>query len=223
MKILTLGLDDLFNKQLTYYAKVQIAHDSDDVFSLIQHGYEFDAVLVLTEGTIHNFPTVMRSKGITDPLVMLSGINDVFVRVRALTQGADQALNVPIDIRLLMAFLEALIRRCQGRAENSIAIGDLILDVNNRTLKEANGTEIHLTPREYDIFSYMATHEGLCRKDRLHAHLYNEWDDPPADKIIDVFLTKIRKKLRPHIGEAIKTRWGSGYELVKPEKVERRT
>lgn len=214
MKLLTLGLDDLFNKQLEYYAKVQVAQDADDAFSLLTKDYEFDAVVVLQERTIPKFPVHMRHKGIDTPLVMLSGIDDAVLRVDALVQGADQALIVPIDIHLLLAFLEALIRRCQGRAESEIKIGSLRLDVHNRRLCQENGSQIRLTPIEYEIFEYLATHNGLCSKECVYEHIYGQRVDPPDMKIMDVFILRIRQKVRPFIGEMLQTKWGEGWYLA---------
>lgn len=71
-----------------------------------------------------------------------------------------------------------------------------------------------LTPNESKIAGFLAA-RGRVSKAQLFHHLFGHRlaDDQPEPKIIDVFICKVRAKLKPH-GIEIKTIWGSGYEMT---------
>lgn len=71
--------------------------------------------------------------------------------------------------------------------------------------------EIGLTTSENRVVGVLVGHEGVVTLERFMQALYSlRPDDPPEEKIIDVFICKARRKLRP-FGVEIETRWGVGY------------
>lgn len=71
--------------------------------------------------------------------------------------------------------------------------------------------ELGLTRKEGDFLKALIVRER-CTKEYLFNAIYSVMEDPPQIKIIDVFVCKLRAKLRPH-GIRIGTIWGVGYEL----------
>lgn len=79
-----------------------------------------------------------------------------------------------------------------------------------------NGRFAHLTETEFEVFNKLASHPGrVVRKDALHAALYSlrRGGDEPLDKIVDVYICKLRPKIRP-LGIEIENVWGRGYKIV---------
>ena len=95
----------------------------------------------------------------------------------------------------------------------------------NGEVRFTNGVTMFLPIHEYRIFRELLTRVGHnVTRGRLHDALYwdrQDSDDYPGEKIVDVYLTKLRKKLAP-MGITVRNHWGRGFELLvpgtKPEK-----
>jgi len=85
-------------------------------------------------------------------------------------------------------------------------------------MTEVNGTRVHLTLKEYQMLELLSLRKGVTlSKEMFLNHLYGGMDEP-EQKIIDVFMCKLRKKLANASGgkEYIETVWGRGYMLREP-------
>lgn len=99
------------------------------------------------------------------------------------------------------------------------------LEEENRQLKDQlldvtwePPLEIGLTGKEAALIAILMKQKGVVSKESLLGTMYQLMtDDPPELKIIDVFVCKARKKLRPY-GLEIATVWGRGYELPEATK-----
>lgn len=78
-------------------------------------------------------------------------------------------------------------------------------------------TFVHLTNTECRLFGALMQREVLTKEACLHALYYDRGGDEPEQKIVDVFVCKLRKKLTPH-GVVIGTIWGRGYFLSEETK-----
>jgi two-component system cell cycle response regulator CtrA len=88
------------------------------------------------------------------------------------------------------------------------------INLDTRTV-DVNGTQVHLTNKEYAILELLAMRKGtVLTKEMFLNHLYSSMDEPEI-KIIDVFVCKLRKKLSEASGgiSYIETVWGRGYML----------
>jgi two-component system KDP operon response regulator KdpE len=102
------------------------------------------------------------------PIAPRTGIIMLTVRdaedemVRALEAGADDYIIKPFRLRELLARLRAVLRRVKGSQTGAavLRVGDLELDIERRSLHRA-GLEIHLSPTEFSILSYMMQHANL--------------------------------------------------------------
>ncbi len=104
-----------------------------------------------------------------------------------------------------MSRAQAIVRRSKGHAQSVIATGDLIVNLDQKTVEVA-GARVHLTGKEYQMLE--------LTKEMFLNHLYGKMDEPEL-KIIDVFICKLRKKLAYASGgrNYIETVWGRGYVL----------
>jgi two-component system cell cycle response regulator CtrA len=159
----------------------------------------------------------LRKTGSAIPVMIVSGIADRASRIQALLDGADDYLTKPVDRDELVARLKVLIRRAKGHATSEIRIGRLAIDLASRTVT-VEGQPLKVTAKEYGILELLALRRGTTlSKEVFLDHLYGGIDEP-EQKIIDVFICKLRKKIQALSGEpGIETVWGQGYVLREPQ------
>lgn len=182
--------------------------------------YPFDAVLLDMRLKRESGLDVLREarrKGITYPILVLSGDMEIQTKVAALGAGADDYVTKPFKIDELSARILAVVRRTNGHINTKVTIGDLVIDLDARTAT-AHGKMLTLTSKEYDILETLALRKGrTLSKDMLMSQLYGGVDEPSI-KIIDVFICKLRKKLSDALDGncPIQTVWGRGYLMKDP-------
>ncbi len=182
--------------------------------------YEFDALVLdlrlpdLDGGKVLRR---LRAIGSTMPVMVVSGIDDRQARIQTLLDGADEYLVKPVDRDELVARLKVLIRRAKGHATSVIRIGRLAVDLASRTVT-VEDQPLKVTAKEYGILELLALRRGTTlSKEVFLDHLYGGIDEP-EQKIIDVFICKLRKKIQAvGGGPGIETVWGQGYVLREPQ------
>ncbi|HEX6014819.1 MAG TPA: response regulator transcription factor, partial [Geminicoccaceae bacterium] len=156
----------------------------------------------------------MRAANVATPVLMLSGVDDRREKVRALVCGADDYLAKPFDQAELTARLRAIVRRSKGHPGSVIRTGRMAVDLSARTV-EIDGKPLAVTPKEYGILELLSLRRGkTLTKEAFLDHLYGGMDEPDQ-KIVDVFICKLRKKIAAVAGDSggIQTVWGQGYVL----------
>ena len=151
-------------------------------------------------------PTAPAS-GMRTPVLILTALDGVDDRVRALDLGADDYLPKPFAISELVARLRALVRRAGGNPAPVLVVGDITVDRAARLVYRAN-EPVELTAREYAILELMVRHRGtLVTRSAICEHIYSEASDVFSN-VIDVHIAALRRKLGPAV---IQTRRGQGY------------
>ena len=109
----------------------------------------------------------------------------------------------------LIARLRALIRRASGNASAELTAGDIRLDTRSGKVTK-DGEPVKLTAQEYKLLSYLLHHKGkVVSRTELIEHIYDQDFDRDSNTI-EVFVTRIRKKLGPDVITTIR---GLGYSL----------
>lgn len=176
--------------------------------------YDYDAIVLSETSDTHTDTVIrtLRNNKVRTPLLMLSCYNDG--AVRALDLGADDYVTKPCHIGELAARLNALVRRSRGHETSVLTAGPLSVNV---TTKRAyvHGQPLHLTRKEYEMLELLMLRRGVTiTKDMFLTALYSGMDEPEL-KIIDVFLCKIRRKLKDAGADGmIRTVWGRGYYIA---------
>ncbi len=184
--------------------------------------YDYDVILLdlaLPDISGYDVLRSLRSARVATPILILSGLASIEDKIKGLGLGADDYLSKPFHKDELAARIRALVRRTKGHAESVIAVGDLIVNLESRTV-EINGLKLYLTGKEYQILALLALRHGsTLTKETFLNHLYGGLEEPEA-KIIDVYICKLRKKLANASGglDYIETVWGRGYALREPIK-----
>ncbi|MGD0866609.1 MAG: response regulator transcription factor [Rhizomicrobium sp.] len=161
----------------------------------------------------------LRQANIATPVLVMSGDATTDVKVVTLRAGADDCISKPFHRDELVARIKAVARRGQVQLRTTIRMGDMVVDLDSKTV-EAAGVRVALTIKEYEILELLLLRRGATlSKSALIEHLYSGMDEP-EQKIIDVFVCKLRKKLSAatHGMNYIKTVWGLGYCWSGPEE-----
>ena len=162
----------------------------------------------------------LRLGKIKTPVLILSGLNGTEHKVKGLGLGADDYLTKPFQADELIARIRAILRRSGDQVESVIRCGDLTLKLDQKRAQMGR-RDLGLTTKEYQMLELLAMRQGTpITKDMFLGHLYGGMDEPDQ-KIIDVFICKLRKKLMQASGgkDYIETIWGRGYVLRNPEPV----
>ena len=162
----------------------------------------------------------LRFGKIKTPVLILSGLNGTEHKVKGLGLGADDYLTKPFQSDELIARIRAILRRSGDQVESVIRCGDLTLKLDQKRAQMGR-RDLGLTTKEYQMLELLAMRQGTpITKDMFLGHLYGGMDEPDQ-KIIDVFICKLRRKLLEASGgkDYIETIWGRGYVLRNPEPV----
>ena len=163
------------------------------------------------------------------PILFLSARDTELDKVVGLELGGDDYLAKPFGIRELLARVHALLRRAPQGGEEA-AEGSRVLDVSGIHLDEAahhatyNGTDIELTPREFELLVTLMSHAGtVLGREQLLKEAW-DWQYVVETKTVDTHIKRLRDKLasvglNPGVIETVR---GYGYRFVKdfknPEK-----
>ena len=150
-----------------------------------------------------------RKEGRTTPVLLLTARDSWSDKVAGLDAGADDYLAKPFQTEELIARLRALIRRSTGNASSELTAGDVRLDTRSGRVTLA-GDPVKLTAQEFKLLSYLMHNKGkMVSRTELIEHIYDQDFDRDSNTI-EVFITRIRKKLGADI---ISTTRGLGYSL----------
>jgi len=149
----------------------------------------------------------------TVPILILTAREDSYDEVSLLEQGADDFVNKPVQPRVLLARLRALLRRSQGKGgadAQSLVFGALTIVASDRTVTW-RGEPCVLSNTEYKLLLVLAEAAGqvLSRDALLKKMRGIEFDG--LDRSIDNSISKLRRKFDDIDSEKIKTVWGEGY------------
>ena len=148
----------------------------------------------------------------TMPVLILTARDSWSDKVAGLDSGADDYLGKPFKMEELIARLRALIRRSAGHASSELEAGDVRLDTRTGRVTRG-GQPVRLTAQEFKLLSYLMHHKGkVVSRTELIEHIYDQDFDRDSNTI-EVFITRIRKKLGAELIETIR---GLGYTLDDP-------
>jgi len=185
--------------------------------------YDYDIILLdLNLPDMSGFEVLrsLRVSKVRTPILILSGLASIEHKVKGLGFGADDYMTKPFHKTELIARVHAIVRRSQGHAQSVVQTGDLIVNVDAKTV-HISQIRVHLTGKEYQMLELLCLRRGTTiTKEMFLSQLYGGMDEPEI-KIIDVFMCKVRKKLAAASNgkDYIETVWGRGYILREPEAV----
>jgi two-component system, OmpR family, response regulator len=189
----------------------------------LRHGAANDYAVITIDRMLPDFDGIavmrqLRDDGIAAPFLIISALGEVDDKVRGLRAGGDDYLVKPFSFLELLARLEALGRRSETIAKETILrVGDLAIDLISRTASR-RGKGILLLPREFQLLEYLVRNEDrIVSRAMLLQHVWDLHFDPSTN-IIDVYVGRLRRKVDDlQAYPLIHTVRGVGYCLRAPD------
>ena len=180
---------------------------SDGAAGLIRSRTEPIPDLIILDWNLPDFSGIdicqrIRAGGVTTPILMLTGHDEITDRVKALDAGVDDYLIKPFSIDELMARLRAMRRRAEsfsaqvggdGHPER-LQVADLVLDTRTRDVSRA-GRNVHLSVKEYELLNFLMRGAGrVLERSEIMRGVWGEnfYGD---DNLLDVYIRYLRQKI----------------------------
>ncbi len=149
-------------------------------------------------------------------ILMLTALDEVTDRVAGLKAGADDYLCKPFDFEELLARIIALVRlQLQGESSEQsdrIEVANLTINRQERIALLFN-KELKLTRIEYMLLLYLVENKGrVVTRERILSRVWNTSEDPHTN-VVDVYISRLRKKIEDDTALQIVTLRGNGYRL----------
>lgn len=144
------------------------------------------------------------------PIIMLTAMSDDYTQIMSFDEEADDYITKPFSIIVLHKRIEALLRRGVKVSENKKWFyGDIEIDFEGYSARK-NGENIDLKPKEIKLIELLLKYEGkVLTRAQILDNLWNI-EESPNDRVIDVYIKNIRKKL---LLDCIVTVKGIGYKF----------
>ena len=144
------------------------------------------------------------------PVIMLTAMSDDYTQIMSFDEEADDYITKPFSIIVLHKRIEALLRRVVKVSENKKWFyGDIEIDFEGYSARK-NGENIDLKPKEIKLIELLLKYEGkVLTRAQILDNLWNI-EESPNDRVIDVYIKNIRKKL---LLDCIVTVKGIGYKF----------
>lgn len=167
-----------------------------DVMMPVMDGYE-------TLKTIRQYSRV--------PVIMLTARTDEEDELRGFGLEADEYIGKPFSPKILVARVEAILRRYNDAADETIEAGGIVMDKSAHTVT-VDGHPVELSVKEYDLLQYFLENQGKAlSRESILTSVWN-YDFFGDARTIDTHVKKLRAKLGDK-GDYIKTIWGMGYKF----------
>ncbi len=146
------------------------------------------------------------------PIIMLTARGEERDELQGFELGVDEYIAKPFSPKILVARVEAILRRSgHGEQEDILELGGITL---NKTahLVSVDGNNIELSFKEFELLSYFMENEGIAlSREKILNHVWN-YDYFGDARTIDTHVKKLRSKMGQK-GDYIKTIWGMGYKF----------
>lgn len=151
------------------------------------------------------------------PIIMLTAKGEESDELMGFDIGADEYISKPFSPKILVARVEAILRRTGQKEEETLEIGGIMVDkLGHQVL--VNGKDLELSYKEFELLSYFIENKGIAlSREKILNHVWN-YDYFGDARTIDTHVKKLRSKLGTK-GELIKTIWGMGYKFTTEESV----
>ena len=179
--------------------EVQTANDGEEALAVF---LQWNPNLVITDLSMPNMGGLELCRRIRKispvPVIVLSVKGEERTKVEALDAGADDYITKPFGMEELLARVRVVLRRAPTSVPESRLqeIGDFIVDLEARRLT-VRGTELHLTPKEYDLLVYLLRHADKVLTHRTLLGAVWGGDYTEQTEYLRVFIGQLRKKIEP--------------------------
>ena len=145
------------------------------------------------------------------PIIMLTARGEERDELQGFDLGVDEYIAKPFSPKILVARVEAILRRVNGAAADNVEVGGICIDKAARQVT-IDGQPVELSYKEFELLSYFVENQGLAlSREKILNNVWN-YDYFGDARTIDTHVKKLRSKMGSR-GEYIKTVWGMGYKF----------
>lgn len=146
------------------------------------------------------------------PIIMLTARSEERDELQGFDLGVDEYISKPFSPKILVARVEAILRRTQGNGNtDEISAGGIVVDKAAHTVM-SDGSPVDLSFKEFELLTYFIENQGIAlSREKILNNVWN-YDYFGDARTIDTHVKKLRSKLGDK-GEYIKTIWGIGYKF----------
>ena len=146
------------------------------------------------------------------PIIMLTARSEERDELQGFDLGVDEYISKPFRPKILVARVEAILRRTQGSGNtDEISAGGIVVDKAAHTVM-SDGSPVDLSFKEFELLTYFIENQGIAlSREKILNNVWN-YDYFGDARTIDTHVKKLRSKLGDK-GEYIKTIWGMGYKF----------
>ena len=136
----------------------------------------------------------LRKEGVKVPVLVISALASIDERVKGLKAGGDDYLTKPFAMVELVARVEALLRRLDDVRTTKLRVGDLEMDLIEKTVYRGE-TKIDLLPREFRLMEYFLRHPGRVITRAMLLEDVWQYHFALETNVVDVHISNLRKKI----------------------------
>ena len=145
------------------------------------------------------------------PIIMLTARGEERDELQGFDLGVDEYISKPFSPKILVARVEAILRRSNVGSLDTMEIGGIIVDKAAHQVS-VGGENIDLSYKEFELLVYFMENQGIAlSREKILNHVWN-YDYFGDARTIDTHVKKLRNKLKEK-GEYIHTVWGMGYKF----------
>ena len=150
------------------------------------------------------------------PIIMLTARGDEQDELQGFKLGVDEYISKPFSPKILVARIEAVLRRAQADTqEGRLSCGGILIDKAAHQV-EIDGQPVELSYKEFELLTYFVENRGIAlSREKILNNVWN-YDYFGDARTIDTHVKKLRSKMGAR-GDMIKTIWGMGYKLEAEE------
>ena len=192
--------------------KTYQAEDGKQAISIFENNEINLAILDIQLPYINGLEVLKKIRETSDiPAIMLTAFSDEEYKINAFTSLADGYIEKPFSLLVLKVRIESLIKKYYGNNE-TFNYKNTEVNFTSYTAK-INGEKVDVNAKELEILKYMIENEGqaLTRMQIIDS-VWKETDEIPFDRVIDVYIKELRKKLEL---DCIVTIRNVGYKLER--------
>lgn len=148
------------------------------------------------------------------PIIMLTARTEERDELLGFKLGVDEYISKPFSPKILMARIDAILRRT-GQSEESLSVGGIVID-KTAHIVTIDGEPVDLSVKEFELLTFFAENKGVAlSREKILNNVWN-YDYYGDARTIDTHVKKLRSKMGEK-GEYIHTIWGMGYKFEPTE------
>ena len=149
------------------------------------------------------------------PIIMLTAKSEERDELLGFELGVDEYISKPFSPKILVARVDAVLRRTNGQDEELVEIGGIVMDRKAHEVR-VDGKTLDLSVKEFELLSYFILNKGVAlSREKILNNVWN-YDYFGDARTIDTHVKKLRSKMGEK-GDYIKTIWGMGYKFEVEE------